>query len=380
MKSDEKRMRIGILFYFSSQWMGGVIYIINLVKTLNFLDERQKPEIILFYISENEKFIDEIKYPYLTTVKWIFPSILWGNLKSLILRRNVFIHKILREYDLDAIYPLHDFPVRTKTKTKLISWCADLQHKHYPEFFTLFQRMQRDLRIRLGLRNSDRMVLSSADVLNDFNNFYTGKKRTQIQIFRFVSVIDNLKEFDIHDLRKKYKLPEEYFIVSNQFHKHKNHKVLLLTLAELRQRGIKKHLAITGKFPSAGNSFYLGELHRIIDEHNLHDQISFLGVIPRKDQIQIMKHAQAVLQPSLFEGWSTVIEDAKSLQVPVIASNLKVNIEQLGDQGLYFEPHNHNQLAAMLERYPNRNIKNVYYGNYSQRIKRAAEELLMIFQ
>ena len=128
MKSDEKRMRIGILFYFSSQWMGGVIYIINLVKTLNFLDERQKPEIILFYISENEKFIDEIKYPYLTTVKWIFPSILWGNLKSLILRRNVFIHKILREYDLDAIYPLHDFPVRTKTKTKLISWCAEDQH------------------------------------------------------------------------------------------------------------------------------------------------------------------------------------------------------------------------------------------------------------
>jgi hypothetical protein len=36
-----------------------------------------------------------------------------------------------------------------------------------------------------------------------------------------------------------------------------------------------------------------------------------------------MKNATAIMQPSLFEGWSTVIEDAKSLQVPVIASDLK---------------------------------------------------------
>ena len=49
-----------------------------------------------------------------------------------------------------------------------------------------------------------------------------------------------------------------------------------------------------------------------------------------------MKNAKAIIQPSLFEGWSTVIEDARSLQVPVIATDLTVNIEQLGDKGKYF--------------------------------------------
>ena len=58
----------------------------------------------------------------------------------------------------------------------------------------------------------------------------------------------------------------------------------------------------------------------------------------RAEQLLLMKYAQAVIQPSLFEGWSTVIEDAISLQVPVIASNLPVNIEQLGDRGVYFDP------------------------------------------
>ena len=160
----KKRLRLGILFYFSPKWMGGIVYIINLIKTLDFLDDYDKPELLLFYKPENEKFINEIKYPYLTTIRWIFPSILWGNLKSILLRKNIFVNRILKEYDLDAIYPIHDFPVRTRTKTKLISWWADLQHKHYPEFFSKKQIAGRNLRIKFILKNCDYLVLSSNDV------------------------------------------------------------------------------------------------------------------------------------------------------------------------------------------------------------------------
>ena len=31
------------------------------------------------------------------------------------------------------------------------------------------------------------------------------------------------------------------------------------------------------------------------------------------DQLRLMKESLGVIQPSLFEGWSTVIEDAKAL-------------------------------------------------------------------
>ena len=37
--AGKKRLRLGILFYFSSKWMGGIIYIGNLIKTLDFLDD-----------------------------------------------------------------------------------------------------------------------------------------------------------------------------------------------------------------------------------------------------------------------------------------------------------------------------------------------------
>ena len=49
---DKKRLKLGVLFNFNPSWMGGIIYIINIVKTLNFLDDEEKPEITLLYKPE----------------------------------------------------------------------------------------------------------------------------------------------------------------------------------------------------------------------------------------------------------------------------------------------------------------------------------------
>jgi glycosyltransferase involved in cell wall biosynthesis len=375
---SSERRKIGIIFNFSPQWMGGIIYIINIVKTLNFLEEDEKPDVYLFYNRNLKKFLDEFNYPHLSKIEYPFPSIINGNIKSFLLRKNLFFDRILKEYAMDAIFPLPDFPVKTNTGVKLISWWADLQEKYYPEFFSSGTILARDIRIRLILRNCNHLVVSSQSVVDDFDRFYQPKESIKIKIYHFVSVIDESFNEDIEELKKKYKLPDEYFLVSNQFHKHKNHKIILLALVKLNQMGLRKHVAFTGKLPSGEDSPYLSELHNIIDEFKLHDQITMLGVISRNDQLQLMRYSQAVLQPSLFEGWSTVIEDAKSLQAPAVASNIKVNIEQLGKDGVYFDPHNPDELASIIAHFPVRNLKDVFYEDYSMRIKKAAKELLDI--
>jgi hypothetical protein len=43
-----------------------------------------------------------------------------------------------------------------------------------------------------------------------------------------------------------------------------------------------------------------------------------------------------VLQPSQFEGWSTVIEDARSVGRPVIASDFPVHLEQNAPGSTFF--------------------------------------------
>ncbi len=377
---NNKRLKLGIIFNFSPNWMGGIIYVINLVKTLNYLDDKEKPEIFLFYEPELTRFLEEFRYPYLNLIEWSFPSVVRGNLKSWLIGKNIFYDPLINKYSLDAVYPAKNFPVKNKTRAKIVAWYADLQHKYYPEFFSKITIIHRNIRLFFMLRNASDLVVSSEAVKNDFDKFFRLRRELKLHVFHFTSVNDDYRDLKIDELRTKYSLPEKYYLVSNQFHKHKNHKVLLLTLAKLKDKGIRKHLAITGKFPGAANSPYLAELHRIIEDNNLHDQISLLGVIPRCDQLQIMRHSQAVLQPSLFEGWSTVIEDAMSLQVPVVASNLPVNIEQLGNHGVYFDPHNPEELASILINYPERNLRDNFYEDYSKRIHESAKILIRIFR
>lgn len=377
---ESNRFRLGIVFNFNPKWTGGLIYIVNTIKILNFLEEKDKPLVVVIFNPALKKYVDEIEYPYLELVPHHFPTVYKGYLFSILKNKNLFVHDIAVSQKLDAIFPMHDYPVKSKLKIKLVSWYADLQHQYYPQFFSKLKIFERNARIKMILRNSKDLVVSSQAVKDDFLKFYKIPKTLKIQIYHFVSIIDDLPNLSAAEIKAKYNLQDDYYMISNQFHKHKNHKVAFEALAALKKKGVVINIAITGRFPEEPNSEYLRELHDIINTNDLRQSISFLGLIPRGDQLLLMKYAKAIIQPSLFEGWSTVIEDAKSLQVPVIAANLNVNLEQLEATGTYFEPHNAPQLATILEQFPARDFSKTLYEPYENRMKKAAYEFLSVFK
>jgi glycosyltransferase involved in cell wall biosynthesis len=373
------KLKLGIIFNFNPVWMGGIIYILNLIRTLDFLEDDEKPEIFLFHRPDLKPFAEKINYPYLQMISWSFPPVTKGYFKSWLTNQNIFVSEILAKYNLDGLYPLHDYPVKTRSSTKLVSWYADLQHEYYPEFFTRKKIFERTQRIKLILKNTDDLVVSSKAVADDFRRFFRLRDSMNMHIFHFVSVIDDLADLNLEEVRTRYNLPADYYMISNQFHKHKNHRVLLKALALLKDQGREVHFAMTGRFPDATHSPYMRELHSLIDENDLKSNISLLGIIPRNEQLFLMKNSRAVIQPSLFEGWSTVIEDAISLQVPVIASSLPVNIEQLGPDGCYFEADDYKALAGLLSGFPEREPGKMLYPEYKERIKEAARTFMKIF-
>ena len=369
------RKKIGILFNFSPKWLGGVIYVLNAIKVLNFLEEQDKPMIFVFYNPNLQRFVDEIDYPYIEKIAWSYPSVYKQFLKSLLLRKNTFVAEIIDHYKLDTIFPLHDFPARSSSDCKLISWYADLQHLHYPHFFSLAKRFERYLRVQFILKNASHLVVSSQAVKEDFYRFFKIPKSMTFEIYHFVSIIDAFPTHTLKELQATYELPDQYFIISNQFHKHKNHKVVFEAVAELKKRGTKINVVLTGKLPDDSNSDYVEGLKRILEENQLEDQILFLGVLPRDIQLSIMKHAEAIVQPSLFEGWSTVIEDAIALQKPVICSDIPVNVEQLKEKGFYFSAENVNDLCDTFTRRAFAEVPSPLYESYDTRVRRAAKTL-----
>jgi glycosyltransferase involved in cell wall biosynthesis len=60
----------------------------------------------------------------------------------------------------------------------------------------------------------------------------------------------------------------------------------------------------------------------------LNAQIIILGQVPYPDLINLMSMATLVIQPSRFEGWSTIVQDSKALGRSVICSDIPVHREQ----------------------------------------------------
>jgi glycosyltransferase involved in cell wall biosynthesis len=362
------RKRLGLIFINDEQWVGGTYYTINLIHALNILTEEDKPEIVAFSNEEDfTKLQKETQYPYLKYElfeqgKFRVLSRLVNKITSKVLKK--VIYKQQYKGYLDALFImqrsgyLESIPLE-----KRIYWIPDFQDKHYPEFFTKEGLAKKHERSQWIADHAKNIILSSGAVKKDWEEFYPNfKGRTNV--VHFAVTHPEYDSLEISELIKKFNLPEKYFFAPNQFWAHKNHMVVIKAAEILKKQGNTVIIAFSGKENDNRNPGYTEKLKAYVKENNLDDNIRFLGFLDRREQLKLMKHAVAVIQPSLFEGWSTVIEDAMAMNQRVIASDLEVNKEQLGDKGIYFKTNDDSKLTQHIKQCLNEsnNIDYFYYN------------------
>ena len=89
---------------------------------------------------------------------------------------------------------------------------------------------------------------------------------------------------------------------------------------------------------------------RLIDELGVSDRVRVLGLIPRADAIALIRKAAFVVQPSLFEGWSALVEEARTLGKALVLSDIAIHREQAPPLAQYFPPEDVHALADAMER------------------------------
>jgi len=222
------------------------------------------------------------------------------------------------------------------------------------------------------------IVFSSQSALNDFNIFFPDAKNKKM-VLQFAVVHPDLKSNQIDDVKLKYGIEGEYFFSPNQFWQHKNQIAIIEAAKILKAQGIVVKIIFTGKEHDYRNPDYTANLKQKVLDYQLENDILFLGFIDRMDQLVLMKNAQAIIQPSLFEGWSTVVEDAKALNQTLIVSNITVHKEQLEDKAYFFSPDDYNELATKIVEVMEKPANKLRYDlDYSVNIEKFALNLLSV--
>lgn len=347
-------IKVGFIGAVSKEWMGGLNYIKNLFYAISML-ENQAIKPVIFIGKKTDKEIKKMFEQYAIVIEHSMfdqKSFLWyiWKITSRLFGSNLILENLLKKHDISFLS--HSNVVGLKT-IKTINWIPDFQHLHLPQMFSATEIKKRNKQFTHLTKYSDAMILSSFDALKDFNNFVPEYSK-KANVLQFVSQPDpkyfELTGEDEKQLRLKYNIHTPFFYLPNQFWKHKNHIVVFEAINLLKNKGIKINLVCTGHLHDYRNSEHIVFLQTYLSEHRLNDQIKLLGVVDYADVFALIKFSEAVINPSLFEGWSTTVEECKSVGKNMILSDLNVHREQY-PEALLFEPENAVTLAKLLESY-----------------------------
>jgi glycosyltransferase involved in cell wall biosynthesis len=233
-----------------------------------------------------------------------------------------------------------------------VGFLPDCQHKHLPQFFSAKELAHRD-RLYLYLLDRAPVILVKSrftqnDVLRSF-----GHRRAEVVALPFAAAPrPEWFAVDLEAARLKYHLPKEYFICSNQFWAHKNHDIVLEALRLARADGQPCFFAFTGTPYDDRDPAYFDRLMQKAKDIGVADDFKVLGLLPKPDQIALIRAARALVQPSLFEGnpGGLSSHDAISVGQRVILSDIPINreIETFADD--YFNPSDARRLLDIMRK------------------------------
>jgi glycosyltransferase involved in cell wall biosynthesis len=254
-----------------------------------------------------------------------------------------------RARGVSTLLPLLDVPA-WPTPVKTIGWIPDFQHVYLPEFFSDAERRRRDVVFKRLAERASLVMLSSRAALEHFTAFAPGHARkARVSSFPSLFAFEPLSREPVSTPRR-FNLPAKFALVANQFWGHKNHLAVVESVARLQREGIRIPVVMTG-LPldhRVAHNQTVSVLLQSIAEAGLAGQVIVLGQVAYPDLVNLMRVAALVIQPSRFEGWSTVVEDAKALGRPLLCSDLPVHREQAPRALGFFPCDGADRLAKLL--------------------------------
>jgi glycosyltransferase involved in cell wall biosynthesis len=239
-----------------------------------------------------------------------------------------------------------------KLPYKTINWLPDFQFLVMPKMFSWAERFKRNRLYKRSIAFSDQLIVSSEDALSHLLQFYSVNPNN-VRVLRFVSTV-NPVVFEKSELDFKsyldvcYGVKDKYFYCPNQFWKHKNHIALLAACKLLKEQGVSITIVFSGREYDFRHPKYFESIKKFITENGIQENVKLLGIIPLNDVYGLMRNCVSVINPSLFEGWSSTVEEVKSIGKNIILSDLSVHREQAPQDAQFFDIMNIEDLARCL--------------------------------
>jgi glycosyltransferase involved in cell wall biosynthesis len=229
------------------------------------------------------------------------------------------------------------------TKVPSIYQPHDLQHLHFPSFFSPEEIERRELTYRTFSKRAELVVMMTSAGKDDLVHSY-GLAAEKVAVIPWGSVLSNYpapSNADLDEVRRRLELPDRFILLPAQTWPHKNHLALVEALAILRERhGLEVTAICPGK-----HTDHLREIEARVAELGLFGNARFPGFVTPLELRSLYTLATALVFPSLFEGWGLPVSEAMWIGLPIACSAIPSLQDVTGDAALTFDPNAPEQIA-----------------------------------
>lgn len=278
--------------------------------------------------------------------------------------------------------PHYNIPFFKPKNTKLVVTIHDLIHWVFKnEYFSKAQNIYAYVMLNAAVHKSDHIITVSEHTKKDLIAYFNAPEEKITVIYEGVE--SHFKPVvDYRNTLKKYGLPDKYFLHVGSLKPHKNLHTLIKRFRKWhRKQLIQTPLVLVGKKDSSYKAQYR-ELSELKSDSTI---IHVNNVEAIQELVDIYNGANALIHPSLYEGFGLTLLEAMACGTPVITSPNASIPEVVGENAYLVDSDTENDMMhAVQELETNDEIRSewsqkglAHVKNFSW--KKAASETLAVY-
>lgn len=222
----------------------------------------------------------------------------------------------------------------------------DLQHLHYPEFFSKEDFDYREKSYRVLCERATFVCVHTEwckrDVIEKL-----GIAADKIAVVKWGCVLEAYERpvtEDPEHRNHRLNVPPQFFLYPAVTWPHKNHQCIIRAVKLLLDKYSRNiHVCFTGQ-----STEYRSHLEALAEQLDVTAQIHYLGFVTTAELQALLAEAVAMIYPSKFEGFGLPILEAFRFSLPVICARSSCLPEVAQDAAIFFDPDSPEQLASCI--------------------------------
>jgi len=256
--------------------------------------------------------------------------------------------RLIKKNNIDLMYyPDHTSPV-FKIKAKVIISVHDVSTFAVPDTVGIARRIYKKTVIRRSVKLCDAIITGSEATKKEMAKYLPDSvRKIRVIPYGLEESFNPVKDkIVLSSIKEKYNLTTPFVLHVGTIEARKNIIRIVRVFAKGRRNHQWKHSLVLVGMPGYG----FDKIEKSIVEEGVKDSVIITGHVDNNDLPGIYSLADALIYPSLYEGFGFPPLEAMKCGCPVVSSYSTSLPEVIGDAGVFVDPYSEDKIFGALQR------------------------------